>query len=195
MQLVFAEVDAAVGGGIRRENRENDLLVLITGDRAHQQDVGLVVGILGVINAGSFLLQLLAEAVLRGKGEAIGKHHHSAYIQTGAAAIAGHLLNAGVVGNFHHGLEHRVRENGLGHFHPGGLLGQVAVGADDLAGGLPGAGVVLLGPEGIGPAGAGAAKQHYQGKGGADQGAEQQGKGTTHHEIRRQTGRRKAGSG
>ena len=147
--------------------------MLVTGKGTHQQDVGLGFAVLGVVDAGGFLFQLLAQALGGSQAKALGKHHHSAHVQARGAAVAGHLLDAGVVGDFDLSLEHRVGEDGLGNLHMGDLLGQVAVGADDLARGFAGAGVVLLGPEGIGPTGAGTAQKHPSPEGEGEQAAEQ----------------------
>ena len=49
--------------------------------------------------------------------------------------------------------EDAVGEHRLGNFSLGQLFGQMAVRTNNLAGGLPGAVVVLLSPEGVGPAG------------------------------------------
>ena len=65
VDLVLAEVDVAVGGGIRGQNREDDLLVLVTRNRSHQQDVRLVVAVLGEVDAFRLLLDLIGPAVLR----------------------------------------------------------------------------------------------------------------------------------
>ena len=143
--------------------------MLLAGDGAHQQDVRLLLGVLGVVDPGGLLLELLAEALLGGELEAVGQHHHRPHVQAHEAAVTGQLLHGGVVGNLNHRLEHGVGEDRLGNFHPGGHLGQVAVGANDLAGGFPRRGVILLGPERVGPAG-GSAGQHH---GDAEQRAEQ----------------------
>ena len=156
MDLGFAVADGGISFRIRSQDREDDLLMVIAWQGTHQQDVGLILAVLGVIDAFGFFFELVAEAILRGQGVAIREHHYSTHIESGAVAIGAHLLHIGVVGNLHHGLEHRVRHHRLGHFHLGQLLGQVAVGANDLAGGFTGTVVVLLGPEGISPAGLGA---------------------------------------
>ena len=67
MQLVLAEVDGAIAGGIGGEDREDDLLVLVARDRTNEQDVVLVLTPLGDIDACGFFLQLIAEAVCRGQ--------------------------------------------------------------------------------------------------------------------------------
>ena len=176
MELGFAVADGGISFRIRGQDREDDFLVVITGQRAHQKDVGLIVAVLGVVDALGLFLEFVAEAILGGQGVAVRKHHHSTHVQARAIAVSAHLLNIGVVGNLHHGLEHRVRHHRLGHFNLGELLGEVAVGANDLAGGFPGTVVVLLSPEGIGPAGLGANQQAN----GEEQGAEQQREGAAH---------------
>ena len=153
MDLVFAEVDVAVGGGIRGQNREDDLLVLVTRNRSHQQDVWLVVAVLGEVNAFRLFLDLVGPAVLRSQGEAIGKHHNSAHLHAHVAAVSTDLLKTLFVGNLDAGGEDAVGEYRLGNFSLGQLFGQVAVRTNNLAGGFPGAVVVLLSPEGVGPAG------------------------------------------
>ena len=60
MELDFAEMHRAIGAGIGREDRENDFLVLIARKRTHQENVGLVVGVLGVENSSGFFLELIA---------------------------------------------------------------------------------------------------------------------------------------
>jgi hypothetical protein len=59
VQLVLAEVDAAVAGGIGGEDREDDLLVVITGQGTNQQDVRVVVVPGGDVDATGFLLELV----------------------------------------------------------------------------------------------------------------------------------------
>ena len=138
--------------------------MLVARDGTHQQDVGLGVAVLAVEDALGFFLEFIAQSFGGRQTETVGQHHNRTHIQARGCAIASDLLHRGVVGDLHFSLEDRVREHGLGHFHPGYLLGQVTVGANNLAGGLPRVGVVLLGPERIGPTRASTAKQQAQTK-------------------------------
>ena len=176
MELIFAEVDVAVGGGVGGQQREDHFLVLITGDRAHQKNVGLVVAVLREIDPFGLLFHLVGPALLRRKGEAIGQHHHRTDLKAHVAAIGTDLLQTLLVGDLDAGGEHRVGEYRLGNFGLGQLLGQVAVGTDDLAGGFPWAVVILLSPEGVGPAGGGGDQQAQA----EHQGSDQKGKVATH---------------
>merc|ERR1712100_935906 len=124
VDLVFAEVDVAVGGRIRRENREHDLLVLVTRNWSHQQDVGLLVAVLGEVNPFGLFLDLVGPAVLRRQGESVRKHHNSAYLKTHIAAVSTDLLETVLIGNLHAGGEDAVGEDRLRNFSLGQLFGQ-----------------------------------------------------------------------
>ena len=69
-------MDVAVGGRIRGEDRENDLLMLIAWNRSNEKNVGLIVAVLREINALGFLFDLVGPAVLWGQGEAIRQLDH-----------------------------------------------------------------------------------------------------------------------
>jgi hypothetical protein len=153
VDLIFAEVDAAVRCWIRRQNREHDLLVLVAGDWTHQKNVGLIVAVLAEVNAFRLLTDLIGPAILRRQGEAVGEHHNGANLQRNLAAICSDLLDPLLVRDLHAGLEDAVRKNSLGYFSLGEFLGEVAIRANDLACCFARTVVILLSPEGIGPAG------------------------------------------
>ena len=127
--------------------------MFITRNGAHQEDVGLVVAVLAEIDPFGLFTDLVGPSILRSKGEAIGQHHDGTDLKRNLTAVSSDLLNAVLVWDLDAGLEHAVGKDRLGNFRLGQLLSEMAVGADDLAGGFTGTVVVLLSPEGVGPAG------------------------------------------
>ena len=113
MELELAEVDVAVGGGIGREDREDDLLVVVAGQRADEKDVGVLFVPGGDVDTLGFFLEFVSQTISRSEFETVGKHHNGTDVQAGGRAVASDLLNAGVVGNFDLNLEHLIGENRL----------------------------------------------------------------------------------
>ena len=154
--------------------------MFVTRNGSHQQDVGLLVAVLGEVDPFGFFLDLVGPAVLRSQGEAIRKHHNSAHLQAHIATVRTDLLQAFFVRNLDAGGEDAVGEDRLGNFSLGQLFGQVAVGANNLAGGFPGAVVVLLSPEGIRPAGSRSDQESQS----DDQRSKEEREVTTHGTVR-----------
>ena len=155
MNGVFAEMDVAVSGRIWRQNWEDDLLVLITGDRTDKDHIGLIVAVFTEVDAFGFFLDVIRPAVLRCQGETIGKHHHGADLEGHFTAVGTDLGNGCVIRNLHDSFEHAVGQDRLGYLGLGEFLGKMAVGANDLSSGFPWRVVILLGPEGVSPTGVG----------------------------------------
>ena len=135
--------------------------MLVAGDGTHQKNVGLIVAVLSEVDALRLFFDFVGPTILRGQGETVGQLHHGTNLERNLAAVGTNFLKALLVGNLHGCGEDGVRQNRLGQLHLGELLGQVAVGADDLAGGFPGVGVVLLSPEGISPRGRGGCEHSH----------------------------------
>ena len=151
MHRVLTELDRLVLSGVGRQHGKHDFLVLIAGQRAHDHHVILTFRVGLVEQAFGLFLQFFRNPVFGGNLEAIGQHQHRTHVQGAGFTRAGHLLHAGVVGDFHHGFKHGVGQYRLGHFHDRFFLGQVTVGANDPARGFPGGcRSHLLGPERIG---------------------------------------------
>ena len=85
--------------------------MLVTRNRAHQQDVRLVVAVLSEVDPFRFLLDLIGPAVLRGEGEAIGKHHNGADLEAYVASVGSDFLKTLLIGNLDAGGEDAVRQN------------------------------------------------------------------------------------
>ena len=133
--------------------------MLVTGEGAHQKDVGLVVAVLGEVNALGFFLDLVGPAILGGEGEAVGQLDHRTHLQADVAAVGSDFLETILIRDLYGSLEHCVGQHRLRQLCLGELLGQVAIGANNFAGGFAWGVVVLLSPEGIGPA-AGGSREH-----------------------------------
>ena len=111
MDLVLTEVDVALGCRVGGQNRENNFLVLITGNRTDQKNVGLIVAVLGEVDPFGFFLDLIGPAILGGQGEAIRQLNDSTNLETNIAAIGTDFLKTILIGNFDGGLENTVRKD------------------------------------------------------------------------------------
>ena len=71
--LIFAEMDGTVCRRVGGQHRENNLLMLVSGNGPHQENVGLILAVLGEINAFGLFLDFVGPAILRSKGEPVWK--------------------------------------------------------------------------------------------------------------------------
>ena len=63
MDGVFAEFHVLILAGIRRQDGENDFLVLLTGEGTHDDDVFLVFGVGHEVGAAYFFLDVFRDAI------------------------------------------------------------------------------------------------------------------------------------